>query len=99
MSECTDSVQDHFFIIEDADEMIKKIDSKSDPLDILSYIIKRWNRNENKKIFNELDASKEEVIKLLKHCPSTTIIVERLFSMLGKELTNYRHFKKENIST
>eukprot|EP00477_Mikrocytos_mackini_P003746 GAHX01005035.1.p1 GENE.GAHX01005035.1~~GAHX01005035.1.p1 ORF type:complete len:355 (-),score=57.38 GAHX01005035.1:2-1066(-) len=78
-------------------EMVKDLEFGDDPVNIKQYIDKRLDRNQISEIcdFNSnLEISARE--GLLK-CQSTSVDVERAFSLLNNLLTDNRNFEERNI--
>ena len=84
--------------IEQAYQIYNIIDFKSDPANIKFYIDSRFKSNEIHKIYENLkDDENKQLFELLKKCPSTSILVERSFSVLNKMLSKDRNFISDNF--
>lgn len=98
LSKAIEKIENNCFSIEDAFENMKQLNFKEDRACIGKYIKSRWENNEISDILNFSNESfSPENYIYLKKCPSSSISIERNFSLLGNLLKNNRHFSYENI--
>ena len=84
--------------VEKSKELISNLDFGNDPCNLISYIKERIKKNGISKLYDCSDTTIEPfVYAKLYHCQSTSISVERCFSILNKLLAKDRNFKPENI--
>lgn len=87
------------YSIETAYQDLTTIYLRHDSCNIKKYILKRLTKNSDISAImslNRNDVSPSHY-QLLQHCPSTSVTVERSFSMLKKLLSNDRHFLDQNV--
>ncbi len=82
------------FSILDAEKSIKTVDFKHDPANINEYFLRRVNENDLSMIFRNQD---NEDHKKILCCPSTTVDVERAFSLLNNLISKTRKFDEKNV--
>jgi hypothetical protein len=101
--ECLVGILDDFenskYDIRQGFEAVKNIHFKDDLSNIKNYLLQRIEKNDGYRLLNSNVSTiitPALYVSLLK-CPSTSIAVERSFSMLHKMLTKDRNFLSKNI--
>ncbi len=84
------------FTVNNAHEMIKAMDLPKDNLNLKQFLENKLAKTDFYEIVN--CESSPHIDSLMLKCPSTSVAVERSFSMLGKLLRNDRRFSSKNIA-
>ncbi len=82
------------FSILDAKTLTLDIMFQNDDLGLKDYILSRMNRFDYNTISENIEIS---IVPKLLPAPSTTISIERSFSILGKVLTKERRFSDDSV--
>ncbi|KAG0433983.1 CGG triplet repeat-binding protein 1 [Dictyocoela muelleri] len=87
-----------YFSINDAVKLFKEIDFKEDVLNIKKYLTHKMEKSDISLFFEKKHIKETPyTISCLLNAPSTSLSVERSFSILQKILTKERQFSTENI--
>ncbi|ORD93665.1 hypothetical protein ECANGB1_1789 [Enterospora canceri] len=91
-------VEKRSFSIEEAYDMGSKIKFRNDPFNLMGYYTKKFNKNLISEICNNtITGVGNGQIDRLKKCPSTSVEVERSFSMVTKMMAKDRNFDMANF--
>lgn len=91
------TLNSHYTIL-DAHNDLNNLKLENDPVNLQHYILKRFMKNSINTIINNTNNDLSPRAKnLLKKIPSTSVAVERSFSMLGKLLAKDRNFTSDNV--
>ncbi len=86
------------FTIKDAFDTMNDLNGSEDLYGVFVYLNQRYQNNEIKDIINgDNESISPEIYNLLSKCLSTSIYIERSFSMLGCVISKERIFNDENI--
>ena len=93
-----DGCESRIYSIKKAYDDLGKIDFGDDTCGIKQYIETRLEKNQISAIIEMTgEGISPEIYSYLYECPSTSVEVERSFSMLKKLLSKDRNFNVENI--
>ncbi|KAF7701690.1 hypothetical protein CDIK_0610, partial [Cucumispora dikerogammari] len=96
--ELINRTQEKHFSIEDAIEAFNSIQQEDDVVGVFSYMKSRFKNNEFLRISSfEKDGITPKIFNELMRCPSTSISIERSFSLLNKLVTKEKHFNDINV--
>ena len=84
------------YTLKDAYDILKEITFENDPCSLKNYIEKRLLKNDISNIVEDSDIEPDVRLKLFR-CQSTSVDVERSFSIMNKVLCKEKNFRSENI--